>query len=340
MYGAGDVRVEDVPDSVVKESTDALVRVTASCICGSDLHPYHSMPSDEGPVYMGHEFIGVVEDTGSDVSTLAKGDLVVAPFAYSDGTCQFCRAGLQTSCEHGGFWDGLPTEGGQTEAVRVPLADGTLVKLPTDADPALLPSLLTLSDVYGTGYHAAKAGNVTPGSTVTVIGDGAVGLLAVLSARQLGAERIILMGRHESRTDLGRDFGATDVVAERGEEGITRVRDLTGGFGTEVVLEAVGHMPAYEQAIGVVRPGGTISRVGVPQYDDAPVGFASLFGGNIRLAGGPAPTRAYIEELLPAVLDGTVDPGRVFDRTIGLDEVPDGYRAMDDREALKVLVTP
>jgi threonine dehydrogenase-like Zn-dependent dehydrogenase len=282
----------------------------------------------------------VVEDTGSDVSTLAKGDLVVAPFAYSDGTCQFCRAGLQTSCEHGGFWDGLPMEGGQTEAVRVPLADGTLVKLPTDADPALLPSLLTLSDVYGTGYHAAKAGNVTPGSTVTVIGDGAVGLLAVLSARQLGAERIILMGRHESRTDLGRDFGATDVVAERGEEGIVRVRDLTGGFGTEVVLEAVGHMPAYEQAIGVVRPGGTISRVGVPQYDDAPVGFASLFGGNIRLAGGPAPTRAYIEELLPAVLDGTVDPGRVFDRTIGLDEVPDGYRAMDDREALKVLVTP
>lgn len=339
MYGAGDVRVENVPDSVIKEPTDALVRVTASCICGSDLHPYHSMPSDQGPVYMGHEFIGVVEDTGSGVSTLNKGDLVVAPFAFSDGTCQFCRAGLHTSCEHGGFWDGLPTEGGQTEAVRVPLADGTLYKLPVAADSALMPSLLTLSDVYGTGHHAAVAGGVTQGSSVTVIGDGAVGLLAVLSARQLGAEQIILMGRHQARTDLGREFGATDVVAERGDEGIAKVRDLTGGFGTEIVLEAVGHMPAYQQAVGVVRPGGTISRVGVPQYEEAPVGFASLFGGNIRLTGGPAPTRAYIDELLPAVLDGTVEPGKVFDRTIGIDEAPDGYRAMDDREALKVLIT-
>ncbi len=340
MHGAGDVRVENVPDSVLEQPTDALVRVTASCICGSDLHPYHSMPSDQGPVYMGHEFIGVVEEVGSAVATLKKGDLVVAPFAYSDGTCQFCRAGLHTSCEHGGFWDGLPTQGGQTEAVRVPLADGTLYRLPVAADSALVPSLLTLSDVYGTGYHAAVAGGVTAGSSVTVVGDGAVGLLAVLSAKQLGAERIILMGRHASRTDLGRDFGATDVVAERGEEGIEKVRDLTGGFGTEIVLEAVGHMPAYEQAVGVVRPGGTISRVGVPQYSDAPVGFTSLFGGNITLTGGPAPTRGYIDRLLPAVLDGTVDPGRVFDRTVAIDDVPDGYRAMDEREALKVLVTP
>ncbi|QSR28814.1 IMP dehydrogenase [Nocardioides aromaticivorans] len=340
MYGAGDVRVEDVPDSVVEAPTDALVRVTASCICGSDLHPYHSMPADSGPARMGHEFIGIVEEVGDDVATLRSGDLVVAPFAYSDGTCRFCREGLHTSCEHGGFWDGLPKEGGQAELVRVPLADGTLVKLPVAADSALMPSLLTLSDVYGTGWHAAVSGGVAPGKSVTVIGDGAVGLLAVLSAKQLGAEQVVLMGRHPSRTDLGREFGATDVVAERGEEGIARVRELTGGHGTHVVLEAVGHRPAYDQAYGVVRPGGTISRVGVPQYDDAPVGFDSLFGGNITLTGGPAPTRAYVEQLLPAVLDGTVEPGKVFDRTIDLVDVPEGYRAMDERRALKVLVTP
>ncbi|GAA5143789.1 zinc-dependent alcohol dehydrogenase family protein [Nocardioides marinquilinus] len=340
MYEAGDVRVETVPDSVVEQPTDALVRVTASCICGSDLHPYHSMPAGSGPARMGHEFIGVVEDVGRDVATLAEGDLVVAPFAISDGTCRFCREGLHTSCEHGGFWDGLATEGGQAELVRVPLADGTLVALPVAPDSDLVPSLLTLSDVYGTGWHAAVRGGVAPGRTVTVIGDGAVGLLAVLSARQLGAEQVILMGRHRARTDLGREFGATDVVAERGDEGVERVRELTGGHGTHVVLEAVGHRPAYEQAFGVVRPGGTISRVGVPQYSEAPVGFTSLFGGNVTLTGGPAPTRAYIEQLLPAVLDGSVQPGRVFDRTIGLDEVPDGYRAMDAREALKVLVSP
>ncbi|WP_134767834.1 alcohol dehydrogenase catalytic domain-containing protein [Nocardioides sp. 1609] len=340
MYEAGDVRVEEVPDSVVEQPTDALVRVTASCICGSDLHPYHSMTAADGPARMGHEFIGVVEEAGGDVATLRKGDLVVAPFAFSDGTCQFCREGLHTSCEHGGFWDGLPLEGGQAELVRVPLADGTLVKLPVTPDSALVPSLLTLSDVYGTGYHAAVRGGVGPGTSVTVIGDGAVGLLAVLSARQLGAEQIVLMGRHQARTDLGREYGATDVVAARGEEGIATVRELTGGHGTHVVLEAVGHMPAYEQAVGIVRPGGTISRVGVPQYEDAPVGFASLFGGNITLTGGPAPTRAYIETLLPGVMDGTVDPGKVFDRTIDLADVPAGYRAMDDREALKILVTP
>ncbi len=222
----------------------------------------------------------------------------------------------------------------------MPLADGTLVPVPVGEDTELLPSLLTLSDVYGTGYHAALKGGVSERTTVTVIGDGAVGLLAVLSARQLGAERIILMGRHQDRTDLGREFGATDVVAERGAEGIARVRDLTGGDGTQVVLEAVGHLPAYEQAVGVVRPGGVISRVGAPQYEQAPVGFGSLFGGNITLTGGPAPVRAYIERLLPAVLTGTVDPGKVFDSTVALDGVPDGYRAMDERRALKVLVRP
>jgi threonine dehydrogenase-like Zn-dependent dehydrogenase len=241
---------------------------------------------------------------------------------------------------HGGFWATGDVDGGQGEAVRVPLADGTLVKLPVAPDSALIPSLLTLSDVFGTGYHAAVRGGVDERTTVTVIGDGAVGLLAVLSAKRLGAEQIVLMGRHKGRTDLGRELGASDVVAERGEEGVAEVRELTGGQGTHVVLEAVGHVPAYEQAYGVVRAGGTISRVGVPQYEEAPIGFGSLFGGNITLTGGPAPARAYIEELLPDILDGTVEPGKVFDRTVDLDGVPDGYRAMDAREALKVLVTP
>jgi threonine dehydrogenase-like Zn-dependent dehydrogenase len=340
IYGAGDVRVENVPDPVIKQPTDALVRITTACVCGSDLHPYHSMSPADGPARIGHEFIGVVEDTGAEVSNVRKGDLVVAPFAFSDGTCAFCREGLHTSCVHGGFWANGDIDGGQGEAARVPLADGTLVKLPVGADSALIPSLLTLSDVFGTGYHAAIKGGVNPRTTVTVIGDGAVGLLAVLSAKRLGAEQIILMGRHQDRTDLGRTFGASDVVAERGEEGIAKVRELTGGQGTHVVLEAVGHMPAYEQAYGVVRPGGTISRVGVPQYEQAPIGFGSLFGGNITLTGGPAPARAYIEELLPDVLEGRLQPGKVFDRTVDLDSVPDGYRAMDSREALKVLIKP
>jgi threonine dehydrogenase-like Zn-dependent dehydrogenase len=263
------------------------------------------------------------------------GDLVVASFAFQDNTCDFCREGVQTSCRHGGFFNTA-----QAEVVRVPLAAGTLVKLPVGEDSPLLPSLLTLADVYGTGYHAAKRAGVSPRTTVTVIGDGAVGLLAVLSARQLGAEQIILMGRHKGRTDLGREFGATDIVAERGEEGIAKVRELTGGDGSHTVLEAVGYMAAYEQALGVVRPGGVISRVGVPQYEEAPIGLASLFGPNLTLTGGPAPVRAYIEQLMPGVLDGKVEPGKVFDRTISLDEVPDGYRAMDRREALKVLVIP
>ncbi|MEU5655097.1 alcohol dehydrogenase catalytic domain-containing protein [Streptomyces sp. NPDC047737] len=339
MYEAGDVRVEDVADPTLKEPTDALVRITTACVCGSDLHPYRSMPGADGPVRMGHEFIGVVEATGREVRTVKKGDLVVAPFAYSDGTCEHCRAGLQTSCAHGGFWAVNGVDGGQGEAARVPLADGTLVKLPVGVDDALIPSLLTLSDVMGTGHHAAARGGVRRGSTVTVIGDGAVGLLAVLAAKRLGAEQIVLMGRHTARTDLGRAFGATDVVAERGSEGIEKVRELTGG-GSPIVLEAVGHRPAYEQAYGVVRAGGTISRVGVPQYEEAPVGFGSLFGPNITLTGGPAPARAYIDELLPDVLEGRIEPGRVFDRTVALDEVAEGYRAMDAREALKVLVRP
>jgi threonine dehydrogenase-like Zn-dependent dehydrogenase len=253
MYEAGDVRIEDVADPVLKESTDALVRVTTACICGSDLHPYRSMSASDGPVRMGHEFIGVVEEIGSEVRSGQPGDLVVVPFAWSDGTCEFCRAGLQTSCLHGGFWARKGVDGGQGESARVPLADGTLFKLPVAADDALIPSLLTLSDVFGTGHHAAVRGRVSVGRTVTVIGDGAVGLMAVLASKRLGAEQIVLMGRHIARTALGRDFGATDVVAERGQEGIERVRKLTQG-GSQVVIEAVGHLPAHEQAYGAVRP--------------------------------------------------------------------------------------
>lgn len=338
MYKAGDVRVEDVPDSVVKMPTDALVRVVASCICGSDLWPYAGMAAESGPARMGHEFVGVVEDVGAEVSMVRKGDLVVAPWIISDGTCEFCRAGQFNACVQFGMWDMVPDEGGQAEAVRVPFADGTLVKVPGGADPAVVPSLLTLSDVFGTGYHAAVAGGVTAGSTVAVVGDGAVGLLAVLSARMLGAARIVLMGRHKARTDLGREFGATEVVAERGAAGVEAVREITGGHGAPVVIEAVGTRVAYDQAVGIVRPGGVISRVGVPQYEEAPVGLGSLFLGNVRLAGGAAPTRAYIERLMPGVLDGSLQPGRVFDVTTDLAGVPAGYRDMAGRRALKVLV--
>ncbi|MER6690219.1 zinc-dependent alcohol dehydrogenase family protein [Streptomyces minutiscleroticus] len=339
IYGAGDVRVEEVPDPRIQEPTDAVVRVLRSCVCGSDLWPYASKEPSERGARIGHEFLGVVEETGSEVSGLRAGDVVVAPFVWSDNTCDFCREGLQTSCRHGGMWGGDALDGGQGEAVRVPQATGTLVKLPVGEDSELLPSLLTLSDVFPTGHHCAVTAGVGPGTTVTVIGDGAVGLSAVLSAKRLGAERIILMGRHKERTDLGRDFGATEVVAERGEEGVAKVHELTGGDGTHAVLECVGLSQAMETALEIVRDGGTVSRVGAPQYGQVPMG-GSTFMRNITLTGGVAPARAYIEELLPDVLEGRVEPGRVFDRTVGLDEVPDGYRAMADREALKVLIVP
>lgn len=339
IYGAGDIRVEDVPDPKIQQPTDAVVRVVRACVCGSDLWPYGSAPASEQGGRIGHEFLGVVEDTGSDVSGLKRGDLVVAPFVWADNTCDFCREGLHTSCRHGGQWGANGVDGGQGEAVRVPQAQGTLVKLPVAADSAPLPSLLTLSDVFCTGHHCAVTAGVDERTTVTVVGDGAVGLSAVLAAKRLGAERIILMGRHKDRTDLGRDFGATDVVSERGEEGIERVRELTGGDGTHTVLECVGTLPALRMSIGAVRAGGTISRVGAPQYGEVPLGFPE-FMNNITLTGGVAPARAYIEELLPDILEGRIEPGRVFDRTVGLDGVPDGYRAMADREALKVLVQP
>ena len=339
MYGAGDVRVENVPDATLREPTDAVVRVLRSCICGSDLWPYRSMPASSEGRRMGHEFLGVVEDVGSEVTGFTASDVVVAPFVWADNTCDFCREGLQTSCRHGGPWGAPGVDGGQGEAVRVPLAQGTLVKLPVGQDSALLPSLLTLSDVFCTGHHGVVTSRVGPGRSVTVVGDGAVGLCAVLAAERLGAERIILMGRHADRTELGRDFGATDIVAERGAEGAEKVRELTGGDGTHAVVECVGTEQSLETALGVVRAGGIVSRLGVSQYTHVPMGFDTMMR-NITLTGGAAPARAYIERLLPDILDGTIEPGRVFDRTIGLEEVPDGYQAMADRKALKVLIRP
>ncbi|WP_313811233.1 alcohol dehydrogenase catalytic domain-containing protein [Glutamicibacter sp.] len=336
MLGNQKVELREVPDPVLIEPTDALVEITASCICGSDLHSYHGPEITGRPI--GHEFVGRVTEVGSEVSTVAPGDFVIAPFTISCGECEFCREGLYTSCLRLGWWGSSNSRDAacQAEAIRVPLADGTLVKVDAQVDDALLPSLLTLSDVYATGFHAAAKAQVGAGDTVAVIGDGAVGLLAVLSAQQLGAERIILMGRHEARTELGREFGATEVVSERGEEGIAKVRELTG-YGAPKVLEAVGLMPAFEQAIGIVRPGGVISRVGVPQYQTGPVG-RQFFGPNVTLTGGVAPVRGYIERLLPGVLEGHVNPGKVFDSVLPLAQVAQGYAAMEARTSLKVML--
>lgn len=339
MYGAGDVRVEEVPDAQMLEPTDALLRITRSCICGSDLWPYKSMPASDTGNRMGHEFIGVVEGVGAEVSTIKTGQVVIAPFVYSDGTCDFCEEGLQTSCLHGGFWGAPDVDGGQGEAVRVPQADGTLVPIDVAEDDALMPSLLTLSDVFGTGHHAALGARVGPGKTVAVVGDGAVGLCGVMAAKRLGAEQIIILGRHEDRTDIAREFGATDVIPERGREATERVREITGGQGAHSVLECVGMDDSFLTAIKITRPGGAIGRVGVPQFESIP-GARESFLKNVSVSGGIAPARAYIEELLPEVLDGTLNPGRVFDSEIPLDDVPGGYRAMDERESIKVLVKP
>jgi threonine dehydrogenase-like Zn-dependent dehydrogenase len=339
MYGAGDVRIENVPDATIEERTDAVVQVTRACICGSDLWPYKTLErSDTGRV-MGHEAIGIVDSVGAGVRTLEEGDLVVMPFAFSDGTCLFCHDGLHMSCVHGGFFGTPDVAGAQAEAVRVPQADGTLVVLPVGEDDALMPSLLTLSDVMGTGHHAAVAAKVGPGKTVAVVGDGAVGLCGVIAAKRLGAEQIILLGRHADRIALAREFGATDVVSERGAEAVERVRELTGGYGVDSALECVGLDQSTQTAIEIARPGGAVGRVGVPQDDVMPASRPAFYD-NITVSGGPAPVRAYIEELLPDVLEGRIEPGRVFDRVIGLAGVPDGYEAMNEREAIKVMVRP
>ena len=337
MYGAEDVRIEDVPDARLIEPTDALVAVSRAAICGSDLWPYKTMEHSETGRPMGHEAIGVVEAVGADVRTMKVGDVVVAPFAYSDGTCVFCHEGLHTSCIHGGFFGTGEAGGAQAEAVRVPQADGTLVVLPVGQDDALMPSLLTLTDVMGTGHHAAVVAEVAPGKTAAVVGDGAVGLCGVIAARRLGAEQIILLGRHPDRIALAREFGATDVVSERGEEAVERVRELTDGFGVHSVLECVGLEQSTLTAIAIARPGGAVGRVGVPQDETMPASLPAFYN-NVTVGGGPAPAREYIEELLPDVLEGRIEPGRVFDRVASLDEVPDGYRAMNEREAIKVMV--
>src|SRR5438094_778025 len=339
LYGAGDVRVENVPDARLIQPTDALVAVSRACICGSDLWPYNLMEPVETGRRMGHEAIGVVEAVGADVRTLKVGDVVVMPFAFSDGTCVFCHEGLQTSCVHGGFFGTTEVAGAQAEAVRVPQADGTLFVLPVGEDDALMPSLLTLSDVMGTGHHAALAAEVGPGKTVAVVGDGAVGLCGVIAAKRLGAEQIILLGRHADRIALARVFGATDIVSERGSEAVERVRELTDDYGVHSVLECVGLEQSELTAIEIARPGGAVGRVGVPQDETMPASRPAFFN-NISVSGGPAPVRAYIEELLPDVLEGRIEPGRVFDRVVDLDGVPDGYRAMNEREAIKVMVKP
>jgi threonine dehydrogenase-like Zn-dependent dehydrogenase len=339
MYAAGDVRTEDVPDATINEPTDAVVRVTRACVCGSDLWPYASMEPSETGQSMGHEAIGVVEAAGDEVRTLAPGDLVVMPFAFSDGTCAFCHEGLNTACVHAGFFGNNGVNGAQAEALRVPWADGTLFKLGVGEDDALMPSLLTLSDVLGTGHHAAVVAKVGPGRRAAVVGDGAVGLCGVIAAKRLGAEQIVILGRHEDRLALARDFGATDVVTERGDEAVERVRELTGGEGVHSVLECVGLEQSMETAIGIARPGGAVGRVGVPQDPALPASQPAFYA-NVSIGGGPAPVRAYIEELLPDILEGRIEPGRVFDRTVDLDGVPSGYRAMVDRESIKVMVRP
>lgn len=347
LYTAGDIRVGDVPDPVLREPTDALVRVTHSCICGSDLWPYKSAAPNPQGGRIGHEFLGVVEETGKEVSTLKPGDRVIAPFAYSDNTCAHCRRGVQTSCVRGGFWATLSPEGqidgGQGQYVRSPLADGTLVKIPEGTDEKLAPALLTLSDVMGTGHHAALGAGVTPGSTAAVVGDGAVGLCGVLAAKRLGAERVFLLGRHDGRWAVAQGFGATDRVTARGQEAVESVKELTDGLGADAVLECVGTRDALDTALAIARPGAQVGFVGVPQdLTDgyAPLPLRPMFSRNVALRGGVAPVRQYIPELLEDVLSGALDPSPVFDLELPLEQAADGYRAMNDRTAIKVLLRP
>ena len=339
MYKAGDVRIENVPDATITEPTDAVIRVSRACICGSDLWPYKDLEPTPGGRPMGHEAIGVVDSVGTQVRQFKRGDLVVMPFAFSDGSCDFCHEGLQTACSHGGYFGVGMVGGAQAEAVRIPLADGTLYKLPVGEDDALIPSLLTLSDVMGTGHHAAVVARVQPGKKVVVIGDGAVGLCGVIAARRLGADQIIILGHHTDRIALARDFGATDVVRERGEAAVEQVRKLTGGTGVHSVLECVGSEDAIHTAVFITRAGGAIGRVGVPHYEGTPDSRQAFYS-NISVGGGPAPVRAYIETLMPDILEGKIQPGRVFDRTIGLEGVPDGYQAMTARQSLKIMIRP
>ncbi|PJI86722.1 zinc-dependent alcohol dehydrogenase family protein [Luteimicrobium subarcticum] len=344
IHGPHDVRYEERPDPTILAPGDALIRVVAACVCGSDLWPYRGVRETKQPHPIGHELVGVVEEVGADVTVAQPGDFVIAPFSLSDGTCQACRAGMPSACDHVSFFgapdpDKLPIDGAQGERVRMPLADGSLVVVPGPVDDALVPHLLTLSDVMSTGHHAAVSAGVGPGKTVVVVGDGAVGLSGVLAASRLGAERIIAMSRHESRAALAREFGATDVVAERGDDGIAAVRDVLGGDLADCALECVGTKESMEQALGVVRGGGHVGYVGVPAGgSELPIG--KLFSRNITVGGGMAPARQYIPELLPDVLSGKIQPGKVFDLELPLSEIAEAYAAMDERRAIKVLVRP
>lgn len=335
--GKGKVVVENRPKPSVKEKTDAIVRVVLACVCGSDLWFYRGISEHpEGPI--GHEFIGVVDEVGADVTGIKKGDFVISPFAFSDGTCPNCQAGFQTACQHGGFFGmGNEGDGGQAEYVRVPHADGTLVTVPgSDFSEETLASLLTLSDVMGTGYHAAVSAGVSEDYTVAVVGDGAVGLSAVLSAKLLGAKRIIIMSRHEERQKLALEWGATDIIEERGDEAIKAVMDLTDGIGVDAVMECVGSKEANDTAFALARAGAIVGRVGVPH--DVEIDAKVTFYRNVGMRGGPAPARAYLPELLKSVLAGDINPGKVFDFTTDLDHIAEAYAAMDERRAIKSLV--
>jgi threonine dehydrogenase-like Zn-dependent dehydrogenase len=329
------ITVDERRDAGVSEPTDAVVRVVLACVCGSDLWYYRGdSPFDPGPI--GHEFIGVVEEVGAEVRNVAKGDFVIAPFAYCDGTCPHCLHGITTACANGGFFP-MNGDGGQGEAVRVPLADGTLVTVPGSGhSDDMMRSLLALSDVTGTGHHAAVCARVKPGDVVAVVGDGAVGLCAVLAARRLGAERIIALSRHQDRQTLARAFGATDIVAERGREAVEKVKEMTAGVGVDAALECVGTGEAMDTAIAIARPGSTVGYVGVPHGVEFTV--ERLFYGNVGVQGGPAPARAYLPELLDDVLAGRIEPGRVLDYETDLDGIGDAYAAMDERRAIKSLV--
>ena len=343
IYGARDVRLEDQRDPSIQKPTDAIVKVVAACVCGSDLWSYRGDNPIEKPFRIGHEFVGVVEEVGSEVRSLRTGDFVIAPFMYSDNTCPHCQVGMHSACSTGGFWggpdrDGLMVDGGQGEYVRVPLADGTLVSTRETPDAAMIPSLLALSDVMGTGWHAAIAADVQEGDTVVVVGDGAVGLSGVLAASRMGAERVAVMSRHESRQQIARSFGATDIIAERGEAGEASVLELTGGIGADAVLECVGTGQSMNTALAIARPGATVGYVGVPHGVELPV--RTMFSRNVGVAGGVAPVRQYLPALRDDVLSGVIEPGLVFDLELPLDQVAEGYAAMDERRAIKTMLRP
>ena len=333
LHAARDIRFEDLADPTIVEPTDAIISLSATCICGSDLWPYRGIQAIPQPVAMGHEYCGIVEEVGRDVRGIKRGQFVIGSFFASDNTCPHCRAGYQTSCAHKQY-----IAGAQAPRLRVPLADGTLVAtrdVPTDGETA---SFLALSDVMGTGWFAAETANVKPGGTVVVVGDGAVGLLAVLSAKQMGAERIIAMSRHEGRQKLAREFGATDIVTERGDDGVERIKELTNGVGADSVLECVGTQESMKQAIESTRPGGSIGYVGVPH--GVTLDGADLFFRHVHLHGGPAPVRRYLPHLIDLVFNGQINPGKVFDLVLALNQVAEGYRAMDERRAIKTLLRP